>query len=146
MTPLLTPLLGGGYNRNDRTVDENGDLSDITLQWMVAQATNSDVAMELLREEHLRVTNPIVHDSGGWFDRKINFPNDPDWLKQRQSDPFNLREEDEDLEVIYQRDDPLHTELGQYIERNTDNNSLGRADMAAYGQWLQQNTGINVQY
>ncbi|HLS81831.1 MAG TPA: DUF2235 domain-containing protein, partial [Steroidobacter sp.] len=66
--------IGGGY--------EQGDLSDVALHWMHSQAVLAGVRMQPLREEHLVVTDPIIHDERLFAqDREIFYPNDPGWRR-----------------------------------------------------------------
>ncbi|MCU7904569.1 MAG: DUF2235 domain-containing protein [Candidatus Thiodiazotropha sp. (ex Epidulcina cf. delphinae)] len=81
--------MGGGYNRNDRDVTQHGDLSDITLQWMFNQAEDAGVEMGELSAEHRTISNPTLHDSGGHFDRRIRYPNDPACHEQQQQNLLN---------------------------------------------------------
>ncbi|MCU7905165.1 MAG: DUF2235 domain-containing protein [Candidatus Thiodiazotropha sp. (ex Epidulcina cf. delphinae)] len=143
--------IGGGYNRNDQTVAQHGDLSDITLQWMLNQAEEAGVPMGALSAEHRTVSHPLLHDSGGNFDREIRYPNDPDWHEQQQPDPLNLEELPNGAPPVYQRDDPLYPQLGRYVEDDTAqagangaHGILGAVDMARYDQWLNQNRGVDV--
>lgn len=136
--------IGGGYSRNDQSVAQNGDLSDVTLQWIFNQAEDAGVEMGELRTEHRTISNPTLHDSGGNFDREVRYPNDPDWHDQQQQDVLNP-EEPNGATPVYQRDDPLYQQLGVYIDRGTAREGeLGTVDMATYDRWLNQNRGVDV--
>ncbi|MEW8551514.1 MAG: DUF2235 domain-containing protein [Candidatus Thiodiazotropha endolucinida] len=138
--------LGGGYNRNDQGVAQNGDLSDISLQWMVNQAESAGIEMGELSLEHRTISNPTLHDSGGNIDRVIRYPNDPDWNAQQQQNVLNP-EESEGRQPVYQRDDPLYQQLDPYIDRSTAQDGiLGTVDISAYDNWLNQNRGVDVLY
>ncbi|MEW8179499.1 MAG: DUF2235 domain-containing protein, partial [Candidatus Thiodiazotropha endolucinida] len=138
--------LGGGYNRNDQSVAQNGDLSDIPLQWMVNQAEIAGIEMGELRLEHRTISNPILHDSSGNIDRVIRYPNDPDWNAQQQQSVLNP-EESGGSQPIYQRDDPLYQQLEPYIDRSTAQNGvLGIIDIDAYDSWLNQHRSVDVLY
>ncbi|MEW8150334.1 MAG: DUF2235 domain-containing protein, partial [Candidatus Thiodiazotropha endolucinida] len=138
--------LGGGYNRNDQSVAQNGDLSDIPLQWMVNQAEIAGIEMGELRLEHRTISNPILHDSSGNIDRVIRYPNDPDWIAQQQQSVLNP-EESGGSQPIYQRDDPLYQQLEPYIDRSTAQNGvLGIIDIDAYDSWLNQHRSVDVLY
>ncbi|MCU7864314.1 MAG: DUF2235 domain-containing protein [Candidatus Thiodiazotropha sp. (ex Lucinoma borealis)] len=136
--------IGGGYNRNDQGVVQNGDLSDITLQWMFNQADDAGVEMDELRMEHRTISNPTLHDSGGNFDREVRYPNDPDWHEQQQQDVLNPEQPDS-TPPVYQRDDPLYQQLETYIDRSTAQEGiLGTVDIGTYDNWLNQNRGVDV--
>ncbi|MCM8885189.1 MAG: DUF2235 domain-containing protein [Candidatus Thiodiazotropha sp.] len=136
--------IGGGYNRNDQSVAQNGDLSDITLQWMRNQAEGAGVEMGELSTEHRTISNPTLHDSGGNFDREVRYPNDPDWHDQQQQDVLNPEEPD-GAPPVYQRDDPLYQQLEAYIDHSTaQDGMLGTIDIGTYDNWLNQNRGVDV--
>ncbi|MCG8064892.1 MAG: DUF2235 domain-containing protein [Candidatus Thiodiazotropha endolucinida] len=138
--------LGGGYNRNDQGVAQNGDLSDIPLQWMVNQAESAGIEMGELSLEHRTISNPTLHDSGGNIDRVIRYPDDPDWNAQQQQNVLNP-EESGGSQPVYQRDDPLYQQLEPYIDRSTAQDGvLGTVDISAYDNWLNQNRGVDVLY
>ncbi|MEW8656680.1 MAG: DUF2235 domain-containing protein, partial [Candidatus Thiodiazotropha endolucinida] len=136
--------IGGGYNRNDQGVAENGDLSDIPLQWMVNQAESAGIEMGELSLEHWTISNPTLHDSGGNIDRVIRYPNDPDWNAQQQQNVLDP-EESGGSQPVYQRDDPLYQQLETYIDHSTARDGiLGTVDISAYDNWLNQNRGVDV--
>ncbi|MES9825800.1 MAG: RHS repeat-associated core domain-containing protein [Candidatus Thiodiazotropha endolucinida] len=138
--------LGAGYNRNDQSVAQNGDLSDIPLQWMVNQAESAGIEMGELRLEHRTISNPTLHDSGGNIGRVIRYPNDPDWNAQQQQNVLNP-EASGGSQPIYQRDDPLYQQLEPYINRSTAQDGiLGTVDISAYDNWLNHNRGVDILY
>ncbi|MCM8922172.1 MAG: hypothetical protein LC540_19285 [Candidatus Thiodiazotropha sp.] len=110
---------------------------------MFNQAKDAGVEMGELRVEHRTISNPVLHDSGGNFDREVRYPNDPDWHDQQQ-DVLNPEESDGTLPV-YQRDDPLYQQLEAYIDRSTaQDGMLGTIDIGTYDNWLNQNRGVDV--
>ncbi|MEW8508969.1 MAG: DUF2235 domain-containing protein, partial [Candidatus Thiodiazotropha sp.] len=134
--------IGGGYNQNNQNVAQNGDLSDVSLQWMVNQAVRAGVEMSELSIEHRTISNPMIHDSGGNLDREVRYPNDPDWNSRSQLG--QLYPEDTPSNV-YQRDDPLYLQLETYINRSTARDGvLGTVDIEIYENWLNQVQNINL--
>ncbi|MCU7802937.1 MAG: hypothetical protein KZQ96_07045 [Candidatus Thiodiazotropha sp. (ex Lucinoma borealis)] len=69
--------------------------------------------------EHRTIGNPVLHDSGGNFDREVRYPNDdPAWNAQQ---------------------------LETYIDRSTAQDGiLGTIVIGAYDNWLNQNRGVDV--
>ncbi|PVV25102.1 MAG: hypothetical protein B6D78_00685 [gamma proteobacterium symbiont of Ctena orbiculata] len=140
--------IGGGYNQNNQSAAQNGDLSDVTLQWMVNQAVSAGVEMGELSVEHRTISNPIVRDSGGNLGREVHYPNDPDWNSRNQMGPLYP----EDVPpIVYQRDDPLYEQMNAYIDHSTarsgvngEHGMLGTVNISAYDTWLNQNRGIDV--
>ncbi|MEW8508967.1 MAG: DUF2235 domain-containing protein [Candidatus Thiodiazotropha sp.] len=98
----------GGYNKNNQNVTQNGDLSDVTLQWMVNQAVITGVKMGNLSIDHRTISNPIVHDSGGNLDREVRFPNDTNWNNRYQLGQLYPGDVPP---TVYQRDDILYYQM-----------------------------------
>lgn len=134
--------IGGGYNQNNQSAAQNGDLSDVSLQWMVNQAVLAGVEMDDLNNEHSTISNPTVHDSGGNIDREVRYPNDPDWNSRHQ---MGLLYPEDVPPTVYQRNDPLYQQLEPYIDRSTARDGvLGTVDLGTYDNWLNQNRGVDV--
>ncbi|MEW8508972.1 MAG: hypothetical protein AB2598_19965, partial [Candidatus Thiodiazotropha sp.] len=134
--------IGGGYNQNNQSVAQNGDLSDVSLQWMVNQAVRAGVEMSELSIEHRTIINPMIHDSGGNLDREVRYPNDPDWISRYQLGQLYP----EDIPpTVYQRDDLLYRQLETYIDHSTARDGvLGTVDIDNYVNWLNQNQNLDI--
>ncbi len=137
--------IGGGYNCTNGAAGgcDGGDLSDVALNWMVAEAQRAGVAMGTLPAELQTVSNPILHS-------------------ETRTSPFSVWGVNQDREVRYpvasDAPSPLPKQRGAPIEGMTYSDSLtwitrdtnptgsreGVVDMTAYGAWLKANYGINL--
>ncbi len=138
--------IGGGYNCTGGAPAgcDGGDLSDVALNWMVVEAERAGVNIAPLPADLQTITNPILHN-------------------ETHSVPFNLRGKGQDREVHYpvaadapntlpkQRDAPIegltYSESLAWITQDAapSGNREGVVDMSAYGAWLKNNYGINLQ-
>jgi hypothetical protein len=141
--------IGGGYNCTNGKAGgcDGGDLSDVALNWMVAEATRAGVAMGTLSADLQTIANPILHNETRTF-------------------PFNIPDifgAPQDREVRYpvaaDAPSPLPKQRGAPIEGMTYTDSLtwitrdvgpttsreGVVDMTAYGAWLKANYGVTIQ-
>jgi hypothetical protein len=137
--------IGGGYNGAD---GDGGDLSDVALNWMVAQANAAGVPMAALPADLRTVSNPILHDerrqlrwtvlgSGIDFDREVRYP-------MAQDRPWRLPEQSEAPIT------GLNTAAAErwIASRNPDtaNPQAGRVDMVGYADWLRANYGVDLMH
>ena len=124
--------VGGGY--------AEGDLSDVALAWMHAQAGAAGVRMVTLPERFLLVSDPLLHDSSmvSVGDREVRYRNASGWTYanpfQRAAPIPGLRWRDT-AQFIARFPDPQPDTYGE-------NSLVGRVDMARYGQWLTANYGL----
>ncbi|HQN12047.1 MAG TPA: DUF2235 domain-containing protein [Quisquiliibacterium sp.] len=123
--------VGGGY--------AEGDLSDVALTWMHAQARTAGVRMEALPERFLQVSNPLLHDSGlmAAGDREVRYRNPSGWtyanVLQRAAPIPGLRWRDT-AQFITRFPEPQPDAYGE-------DTLVGRVDMAGYGRWLAAHYG-----
>jgi len=126
--------VGGSYGE--------GDLSDVALVWMHAQARDAGVAMFALTSEFARVSAPLLHDSnpGGAGDREFRYRNAWGWTfanpLQRVAPVGGLRWADTGQFVI-RHAAPLEDVYGQPT-------IAGEVDIAGYAAWLDANYAITV--
>lgn len=123
---------------------DGGDLSDVALNWMVAEAKRAGVMMDLLPADLQTVASPILHN-------------------ETRITPFKIWGTGQDREVRYpvasdvpnplpkQRDAPMegmtHADSLAWVsfDANPTGNRDGTVDMGAYGTWLKANYGITLQ-
>jgi len=132
--------IGGGYAGAG---GDGGDLSDVALNWMYAQAQTAGVNMKPLEPDQLKVTSPILHDEtnvlpwylpgfGGWSsDRDVKFPDQTLKGKDVQFDGMTY----------------LQSQQNGYINYYNNNvgNQAGTVDMDKYKAWLQSNLNLTLQ-
>ncbi|HEY6642172.1 phospholipase effector Tle1 domain-containing protein [Povalibacter sp.] len=134
--------IGGAYT--------DGDLSDIALQWMHAQARSAGVLLGDLSADHLAVNRPIIHDErlirSSSFDREVFYPNDPDWRPESCTPPPGPRPPPNPCRnwvppaTQRQRTAPQFPDLSRLILENRGRDSIrGTVDMEGYLTWLREN-------
>jgi len=123
--------VGGSY--------AEGDLSDVALVWMHAQALQAGVGMFALTSEFARVSAPLLHDSsGGSGDREFRYRNSWGWT---YANP---------LQRVAKVDGLQWRDTGQFIRRFPEPRDdvygeptlAGEVDMLGYSAWLDSNYGI----
>jgi len=126
--------VGGSY--------AEGDLSDVSLNWMHRQATLAGVRMFALTADLARVAAPLLHDSRSVIegDREFRTRNAFGWTvanpMQRVAPVGGMQWRD----------------TGRFIERYAtpladaygNPTVVGQVDMAAYADWLAANYGVSV--
>ncbi|MDP2371658.1 RHS repeat-associated core domain-containing protein, partial [Rhodoferax sp.] len=133
--------IGGGYNCADCAGPGRGDLSDVALNWMVAQAKAAGVGMLELPDDLKTVSNPVLHDETKVFpffgpDREVRYPgasDSPGW-------------------EVNSREAPLQgislAETETFIRRpacpGCPRNVAGAVDMVEYAKWLKANYGLTI--
>ncbi len=135
--------IGGGVLYDDQgEPNRRGDLSDISLNWMLWQARAAGVEFGDGPAQDEQVSAPYLHD-----DRDST-------LRALQNGDRRLDKADGSLWHTYQDD---HSRLGRstreiteaFIARYDDwrrqpGNEVGTVDMDAYSQWLEQTLGTTV--
>lgn len=138
--------IGGGYNCTGGASMgcDGGDLSDVALNWMVAEAKRAGVTMDILPADLQTITNPILHNEtrslpfkiwGTGQDREVRYPvasDAPNPLPKQRGAPI---------------EGMIYTDSLTWITRDTNptGSREGSVDMTAYGAWLNANYGINLQ-
>jgi len=132
--------IGGGYAGLG---GDGGDLSDVALNWMYAQAKLAGVNLKPLEPDQLKVANPILHDEtnvapwylpgfGGWSsDRDVKFPDQTLKGKDTQFDGMTYEQSQQQGFINY-----YGVNVG---------NQAGTVDMDEYKQWLQSNLNLTLQ-
>ncbi len=132
--------IGGGYAGAG---GDGGDLSDVALNWMYAQAKLAGVNLIELKPDQLKVTNPILHDEtnvlpwnlpgfGGWSsDRDVKFPDQILKGKDVQFDGMTYQQSQQNGYINYYN--------------NTAGNKAGTVDIDKYKAWLQSNLNLTLQ-
>lgn len=134
--------IGGGYNCASAECDAaRGDLSDITLQWMVQQAQAAGVKMKALPDELRTVSQPVLHAETNTAPYSL-YPADSD----RQVDfatPFKPASKTAPLPALSYG----HSLDFIRFDRQPDSPAQyqGQVDLSAYADWLQQHYALNVQ-
>ena len=135
--------IGGGYLAAGTPPDQQGDLSDVALNWMRWQALAAGVPIDELPPEQQAVTQPLLHDQRAASSRR---------LLTRDRAVFDA--EDEQLN-FYQREHPRYGDqarrdteafirrLPGWNRRSADGNVVGHIDMDAYRRWLAQEIGFD---
>ena len=131
--------IGGGY-----AASGGGDLSDVALNWMVAQATSAGVKLKPLEAAQTTVSNPILHDEtrvapwnlpgfGGFSsDRDMKFPDQTVKMKNAQIEGMTYS--------TSQSQDPKYITYDQ----NPSGSTVGTVDMEKYKVWLQSNLSLTI--
>ncbi len=126
--------IGGSY--------AEGDLSDVALGWMHAQARNAGVRMTALTSEFARVTSPLLHDSNtdGWGDREFRLRNAMGLitrsLVQRVAPVAGMQWRDTGG-FIQRYEEPRWDAYGAPT-------LVGTVGMEDYARWLRDNYGLRV--
>lgn len=132
--------IGGGYAG---VGGDRGDLSDVALNWMYAQAKTAGMNMRPLEPDQLKVTNPILHDEtnvtpwnlpgfGGLSnDRDVEFPDQILKDKNTQFDGMTYQQSQQNGYINYYNYDA--------------GNKAGVVDMGKYKVWLQSNLNLILQ-
>lgn len=138
--------IGGGYNGvpNKYETYDGGDLSDVTLNWIVAQAKSAGVPMRKLDEHLLVVSKPIVHDErkaspwskfimgGPKSEREFRYPNAPDGVTQTQT-----------VAPIAGLTTPEGQKFISYYPAPVGSKT-GTVDIGPYLAWLKANYGLDL--
>lgn len=132
--------IGGGV-MPDQTglAGSRGDLSDVTLNWMIWQARAASVRFDNLADADQVVTDPIVHDARSSVlrqiqngDRSIQSSSGRAWLNYQDDHPHLGRDRRTQTEPLIQRATNWRKEAG--IE-------VGQVDMDGYARWLHDELG-----
>ena len=133
--------IGGGYAGSG---GDGGDLSDVALNWMFAQAASAGVNLKPLEAAQTTVSNPILHDEsrvapwnlpgfGGLSsDRDMKFPDQTVKMKNAQIEGMTYS--------TSQSQDPKYINYYNYYAGN----KAGLVDMDKYKVWLQSNLSLTI--
>jgi len=139
--------IGGGYlPEAGAPADEQGDLSDVALNWMHWQARAAGVPVEDLPPPQRRVDRPLLHDPRPAGLRRDDLPGGlPSDSDRRVDDAAG------DRLVARQDSHPRYgaqarREAEAFIDRlpgwmNAQGTVVGRVDMQAYRRWLERELG-----
>ena len=126
--------IGGSY--------AEGDLSDVALGWMHAQASNAGVRMLALSSEFARVTSPLLHDSNtdGMGDREFRLRNAMGLITSSQVQRVAA------VAGMQWRD------TGGFVRRYAEPRPdvygaltlVGTVGMEEYAQWLRDHYGLRI--
>jgi RHS repeat-associated protein len=128
--------IGGSY--------AEGDLSDVALGWMHAQARNAGVRMLALTSEFARVTSPLLHDSNtdGRGDREFRLRNSMGLITtshvQRAAPVAGMQWEGTGG-FIQRYEKPRQDVYGAPT-------LVGTVGMEEYAQWLRGNYGLRIDW
>lgn len=126
--------IGGSY--------AEGDLSDVALGWMHAQASNAGVRMLALSSEFARVTSPLLHDSNtdGIGDREFRLRNSIGLVNsspvQRAAPVAGMQWRDT-AGFIRRYEEPRPDAYGAPT-------LVGTVGMEEYAQWLRDHYGLRI--
>jgi hypothetical protein len=132
--------IGGSYG--------TGDLSDVTLNWIVLQARNSGIKMkewsEAGHKEWGIVTNPVLHDkSANGSDRNFCLrENGEAWAdqcrKQKVATPGGM--------TWAQAQDYIGLSVPTTTDADGESKIVGSVDMKGYAKWLEQNYKLQLEF
>ncbi|MBN8441741.1 MAG: DUF2235 domain-containing protein [Thauera sp.] len=144
--------IGGGY-----VVEDGGDLSDIALNWMYAQAESAGVKLLPLEDEQRTVSKPLLHDESrvwpwntyffnrGSDDREVRYSDG--FFDQRKAD-VNGMKYSKSLEFIAPLPDipvvPNPYVDGDAVPVPAPSNKVGTVDMERYGEWLERTFKLSM--
>lgn len=132
--------IGGGYAGAS---GDGGDLSDVALNWMYAQAKTAGLNLKPIEPDQLKVISPILHDEtnvlpwylpgfGGWSsDRDVKFPDQTLKSKGIEFDGMTYQQSQQNAYINYYN--------------NNAGNKAGTVDMDQYKAWLQSNLNLTLQ-
>ena len=132
--------IGGGYAG---VGGDGGDLSDVALNWIYAQAKTAGLNLKPLEPDQLKVTSPILHDETNvlpWYlpgfgglssDRDVEFPNQTLKSKDVQFDGMTYQQSHQNGYINYYS--------------NIIGNQAGTVDIDKYKAWLQSNLNLTLQ-
>ncbi|TAL79662.1 MAG: hypothetical protein EPN76_02095 [Burkholderiaceae bacterium] len=133
--------IGGGVSRtqaNAGATDEQGDLSDVALNWMLWQARSIALRFDEGPPEQSEITHPIVHDQrstatrpqGG--DRPVDSADGNTLNRYQEEHPRLGRTARQQTEKLIDRYEGWLTDTA---------NEVGTVDMSGYALWLQNELG-----
>lgn len=130
--------IGGGYLDTSTRIAQQGDLSDVALNWMLWQARASGLALAATPWAHRQVEDPTLHDERLPYlrqgDRRMDAPGAA-WLNaQAQHEQLGARARDA-LEDFIQRVPEWQSAGG---------NDVGSVNMQEYGRWLEETQGFKM--
>lgn len=130
--------IGGGYLDTSTRIAQQGDLSDVALNWMLWQARASGLMLAATPWAHRQVEDPTLHDERLPYlrqgDRRMDAPNAA-WLNaQVQHAQLGARARDA-LETFIQR-------VPEW--QNAGGNDVGSVNMEEYGRWLEETLGFKM--
>lgn len=133
--------IGGGY------MEEEGDLSDVALNWMWNQMVLAGVPMRELDSAQRRVSNPILHDEtrvGLWSlpgfgglssDREVRYPDQR--LTQREAEPADgMTWSLSQAFITYHPPAEAEDPYAALVEVPCCGNNAGIVSMTLYAKWL----------
>lgn len=132
--------IGGGILPADRgKPGGRGDLSDLTLQWMLWQARAASVPFGNLTDDHRTITQPILHDQRSPAlrqiqdgDRSIDAASGTPWLNYQNDHPRLGHDTREQAEHLITRVENWRSSAGVEV---------GIVDMDGYAHWLHRELG-----
>ena len=150
--------IGGGYL--DKSEKYPGDLSDVTLMWMVQQAEKAGIRFTTIDDEYRQVTRPVVHDERNtsiFYGKRYALPT----YDETNTVVIGNHPADERLVKMldgttttqpkFESNDPVYGGLMEgMINRPPgwemrDDNCAGAVDMKSYRAWLEKNYGVTMQ-
>lgn len=163
--------IGGATQKDDLNYqvnprDEPGDLGDIALQWMHAQARLAGVRLHALPARFRQITNPLVHNNRMFYE--VENPSKPQLDKDREIqapgtnrgpmqhlDPHFGRIQRMEVERFIQRDlpwrpvkntAPIFADGMPVTPEGAEshlivNGIVGQVDLQGYAKWLKETTG-----
>ncbi|MGE4123811.1 MAG: DUF2235 domain-containing protein [Pusillimonas sp.] len=133
---------GGVFFDGEGQASQRGDLSDVSLNWMLWQARAAGVAFGDGSTDDAVVSAPYLHDDRNSTlralqngDRGVDRANGQLWHNYQDDTPRLGRTTREATETFIQRYDDW---------RRLPGNEVGTVDMQAYSQWLEQTLGTTV--
>lgn len=133
---------GGVFFDSDGQGSQRGDLSDISLNWMLWQARAAGVAFGEGSADDAVVSAPYLHDDRNSTlralqngDRGVDRANGQLWHNYQDDTPRLGRTTREATETFIRRYDDW---------RRLPGNEVGTVDMQAYSHWLEQTLGTTV--
>jgi RHS repeat-associated protein len=147
--------IGGGYAGAG---GDGGDLSDVALNWMYAQAKTAGVNMKSLETKQLTVANPVLHDEsrvapwtlpglGGLSsDREMRFKTSVVNMKNAQIEGMSYKQSKDGGYIQYNPPTTVvNSETGVVTQVSCCGNRAGVVDMTKYRKWLQDNLSLTLQ-
>lgn len=133
---------GGVFFDGEGPASQRGDLSDVSLNWMLWQARAAGVGFGYGEAEDAVVSAPYLHDDRN---RVLRILHDGDRRVDRASGQLWHRDQDDATHIGRATRDATEAFITRYDDwRSRPGNEVGAVDMQAYSQWLEQTLGTTV--